>query len=175
MSLYHFAVPTITRALEALKEFVQKGEQWADEKGVPHSKILEHKFADDMKPFIFQIQTATDMAKSMLFRVGGEEKVSFEDNEKTFAELYARIDKTVALLNTSKPEKFLEPSKEIEMTLGPMDLKWPALHYVQFFILPNIFFHTTTAYDLLRNVGVPIGKGDFLGTQTFRDAVVRRN
>ena len=85
-----------------------------------------------------------------------------EDNEKTFSEFYDRLQKTIDALNTAKPENFVG-KEDAEVLMFNGKYKFTGLNYLQLFGLPNFFFHVTTAYDILRNQGVPVGKLDFLG------------
>lgn len=107
VSLYDISVPIVIRALEQLLQNLKKGEAWCESNNVEKTTLTEGKIAD-MLPLTRQIQFATDSAKGILFRVGGEEEVKMEDNEKTFGELYERIEKVLKLLREAKREKFID-------------------------------------------------------------------
>ncbi|EXJ54653.1 hypothetical protein A1O7_09994 [Cladophialophora yegresii CBS 114405] len=160
LSLYDTAVLPMIRVLNILSKILKKGEDFANTKGMPHSEILECRIAPDMKELPFQIQTVSDTAKFLAVRVGGVENQSWDDNEKTFDELQARIAKTIKFLEGVKREDF-EGKEGNEVTIR--DRKFNALSYVNDFALPNFYFHAVTAYDILRMKGVDIGKLDWLG------------
>lgn len=107
VSLYDLSVPVAIRALEQLLSNLHKGEEWCKSQNVPETTLTEGHISD-MLPLTRQVQFATDSAKGILFRVGGEEAVPMEDNEKTFAELYERIEKVLTLLRAAKREKFVD-------------------------------------------------------------------
>ena len=110
-----------------------------------------------------QVQIATDHAKGALARLAGRENVRFEDNEATFADLQARIAKTIELLETFKPAEIDgSETRPISMKIGSHDLSFDGMQYLLHFAMPNFYFHVTTAYDILRHNGVPLGKPDFL-------------
>lgn len=117
-----------------------------------------------MRGFIFQIQVATDMAKSCAARLSGTEVPKWEDNEQTFADVHARIKKALDFMATFKPEQFEgSDSRTIELKLRDRTMTFDGKSYLQGFVLPNFYFHMTTAYNLLRHNGLDIGKTDFLG------------
>ncbi|EME81040.1 uncharacterized protein MYCFIDRAFT_86443 [Pseudocercospora fijiensis CIRAD86] len=163
LTLYDLSVPILVRSLENLKGVLQKGEQWAKDNGKSESELLEARIVDDMKPLTFQIQTCSDTAKGILFRIGGEENTPMEDNEKSLADLYARIDATVKILRAAKKEKFSAPDTKCVVKMGPHEAEFTGIGYLQKFVIPNFFFHYATAYDILRSKGVPVGKSDYLG------------
>jgi hypothetical protein len=117
-----------------------------------------------MSPLTSQIPRASDSAKFVAVRVGGIEGVVMEDNEASFDDLQARIAATIALLETVRGD-MMDGREEDQVTLKTPNrsIEFKARDYVLHFALPNFFFHVTTAYDLLRHKGVPIGKTDFLG------------
>ncbi len=111
-----------------------------------------------------QVQRASDTSKGCAARLGGFESPRFPDEEKTFADLQARIAKTIDFLQSVKPEQ-IDGNEEraIEVKAGPATLHFTGVSYLQTFVLPNFFFHVTTAYDILRHNGVPLSKMDYLG------------
>ena len=168
-SYYQFTVPVFVNGLANLKAILEKGAAFAKEKGIDEAKLLDAKIADDMYPLIKQVQISCDNAKGSVARLSGKENPKHEDGEKTLEELYARIDKTVAFLETCKPEDF-DGARERKVTLPWMTegTYFEAPTYLQHFVLANFYFHYVTAYDILRSLGVVIGKTDFIGNITIK-------
>ena len=162
LNLYDIGVTPLIRTLNALSAILKKAETHANDQGIPHSELLEARIAPDMAALPFQIQSMSNSAKFIPVRIAGVQNLPMEDNEKTFAELQARITKTLEFLNAVKREDF-DGKDGIEVTVR--DLKMTALDYLTTGALPNFYFHATTAYDILRMKGVNIGKKDFLGVQ----------
>ena len=164
ISMYQASVPVLVRALTNLRNVLQKGEAHAAAKKIEPAVLLNDRLAPDMFALTRQVQIATDQAKGCGARLAGAEVPKYEDNEATFAELYARLDKTIDFLKSLKAEQF-EGSETRDIVLptrnGKMELK--GLPYLQFFVLPNVYFHCTTAYAILRHNGVELGKFDYLG------------
>ena len=162
--MYHAAIPGSLRTLSNLRGLIEKAEAWAKEKNVDEAVVLNARLALDMFPFVRQVQIATDTAKGMAARLAGAEVPSYEDNEKTFAELYDRIDKTIAFIKGFKPEQFDgAEGREVVLTFRGNSTHFTGLTFLTTRALPNLFFHTTAAYSILRHSGVPVGKNDFLG------------
>ena len=164
LSMYQASVPVFVRALSNLAHVLKKGEAHAKAKGVTDEVLLNTRLIPDMLPLVKQVQIACDMAARGAARLAGVEPQSFEDNEKTFAEVYARIERAIAYVQGFKPEQ-IDGSEErhihLKMRNGEMD--FTGIEYLQQFTLPNLFFHCTTAYDILREAGTDIGKSDFIG------------
>jgi hypothetical protein len=113
---------------------------------------------------IKQVQVATDMAKGGVARLAGQEPPVYEDNEKSFADLSARIEKTIAFIKTFKPEQINgTEEKEITLKMRSGEVKFKGQAYLQNFVHGNVYFHVTTAYAILRHNGVEVGKRDYLG------------
>ena len=160
ITLYDTALTPVLRSLKSLSNILKKGEAYANEKGIPHSELLEARLAPDMHPLIFQVQTAANTAKFLAVRVGGVANLVMEDNEKTFDDLQARITKTIDFLEAINREEF--DGKEVnEFTFR--DIPFTGLSYTNSFALPNFYFHMVTAYAILRMKGVDVGKWDYLG------------
>ena len=117
-----------------------------------------------MYPLIRQVQIATDMSKGGAARLAGLEVPKFDDNEASFADLQARIAKTIAFIESVKPEQ-LENSetRPITITIRKVDLQFTGQDYLLKWVMPNVYFHVTTAYNILRHNGCELGKPDFLG------------
>ena len=167
LSLYDISIPVFLRAFQNLSEILKKGEAFADENGLPHSELLQARLISDMAPLTAQIQRVSDTAKFVAVRLGGIDNVPMEDNEETFADLHARIGKTVALLR-ALPSDAMDGKEEAEVVLKTRDstATFTGRDYLLQFAIPNFFFHMTTAYALLRHKGVPIGKMDYLGRRS---------
>lgn len=163
ISMYEASVPVFRARLTALSNVLRKGEANAQERKIDEAVFLNARLAPDMLPLTGQIQIASDNAKGAPTRLAGREHVRFEDNEKTFADLQARIAKTIELLDTFKPEE-IDGSEDrvIEMKLGSREMKFTGMQYLLHFAMPNFYFHVTTAYTILRHNGVPLSKPDFL-------------
>jgi len=164
LTMYDAAISPLIKALNNLKRLVKKGEAYTQEKDIEASNLLHARLYIDMYPFINQIQIATDMSKGCAARLAGIAIPSYEDNENSFAELYARIDKTIAFLESIEPSAFEgSESKTIHIQIRKIDLEFPAIDYVFKWVLPNVHFHVTTAYNIMRHNGVELGKSDYLG------------
>lgn len=164
ISMYLASIPPILRALTNLRAILEKAAAHAEARKIEPSVLINARLYPDMFPLSRQVQIATDNAKGAASRLAGTEPPKYEDNESTFPELVARIDKTIALLETFKPGQ-IDGSEDKTITLPMHDrtLTFKGMPYLLDYVLPNIYFHVTTAYDILRHNGVEIGKKDFLG------------
>lgn len=167
-SMYQASIPIFIKALTNLKAILEKGEAYARAKQIDESVLLQARLYPDMLPLIEQVQIAADMARGGAIRLTGGEPESWPDNEKTFAELYARIDRTIAYLKEFSADRFdgAETRKVARKLRGELRT-FTGLDYLQQFVEPNLYFHSTTAYAILRHNGVDIGKLDFLGKLDF--------
>jgi hypothetical protein len=164
ISLYDISVPVMIKGLRDLSAVLERGRTFADETGLPHSELLQARLIPDMMSLTGQIQRASDTAKFAAVRVGLVENISLPDTEATFDEVSARIATTVNFLAKVPVEAFDgRESGEIVLPAPGGERTYTARSYILEFALPNFFFHTTTAYDLLRHKGVPVGKKNFLG------------
>jgi len=165
LSIYDTTIPPLQRALGNLAAILKKGEEFADARKVEHHVLLNSRLFVDMYPLTRQIQIATDMSKGAGARLAGVEIPKYEDNETSFADLQARIAKTITFLNSIKPEHLAgAESREVTITVRKVDLKFSGQDYLLKWVLPNVYFHVTTAYNILRHNGVELGKQDFLGS-----------
>jgi hypothetical protein len=154
LSMYDATIPTLTRTLRNLATILKIGEAHADAKKIEHAAFLNAR----------QVQIATDMSKGAAARLSGLEVPKYEDNETTFAELQARITKTIAFIETVKPAQLEgSESRDVTITVRKVDLKFTGQDYLLKWVNPNVYFHVTTAYNILRHNGVELGKPDFLG------------
>ena len=163
-SMYEATVPVLARALRSLRGVLQKGEQWAADKGVAPEVLLGTRLMPDMLPLSRQVQIATDMAKNAVGRLTGSALVPFADDETTFAQLYARIDRALGVVEGFSADQFAgAESRSVSLKTGGRDVTFQGAEYLAGFVLPNVFFHASIAYAILREAGVPLGKLDFLG------------
>ena len=164
ISMYSASVPIVTRMLGNLVHWIERAEAHAAEKKFDPAVLLGIRLAPDMLPFSRQIQIASDGAKFCVARLAGVEAPRFEDNETTLGELKARLTRTLEFV-ASVPAAQVDGSEDKDITIPRRDgntvMKGEA--YLKHFALPNLFFHVTTAYALLRHNGVPLGKSDYLG------------
>jgi len=164
-SIYEFTVPVFIKMLGGLKGVLQK----AKEHGGDEAALLNDKLARDMFPLVKQVQSATDNAKGLVGRVTKVEAPKFEDTETTLAELDARIDKTIAFLQTVKEEDFVDAANA-QVTLPWFPGKFmTGYDYAREYAIPNFFFHTATAYGIIRKNGVQIGKADYMNGIPLQD------
>jgi hypothetical protein len=175
-NLYTISIPPMIKSLTALSGILDKlGDHAAGKQlewhpaGMQEDALLQSRLISDQFPFIRQVQVACDNAKGAAARLAGVENPVFEDNEKTVAELKGRIDKTISFVNTIKPEQII--GKEgIEISLPFWNgKKMSGFDYVTQQLLPNFYFHVTTAYAILRSNGVALGKSDYMGDLPLTD------
>lgn len=162
-------VPVFTRSLKGLKQVLKKGKEYANEKHVSDEVFLKSRLAVDMFDLTKQVQVACDNAKGSAARLAGVEVPKMEDNETTFAELEARIDKTLAFLHTLTPEHFADAGKRTIVLPYFKGKHFIGHEYLESYAIPNFFFHVVTAYDILRHLGVNIGKSDYINELPLHD------
>lgn len=150
--------------LTNLDNIVSKAESYAEEKKIEPSVLLQSRLYPNMFNFIFQIQVTTDMSKSCAARLTGSEVPKWADYEETFADVHLRIKKAIDYMATFKPEQFEgSETRDIELNMRSGTLKFNGQDFLLNFVLPNFYFHMTTAYNILRHNGLDVGKRDFLG------------
>lgn len=164
ISLYQATVPTVTRALENLIGVLEKARASCEARKIDPAVMIGSRLAPDMFPLAKQVQIASDVAKGGCSRLAQVEIPKYEDDEKTFDDLIARARKTIDYLGTIKPAQ-VDGGEEriVRWKGGDTERAMPGQAYVTTWLLPNVFFHCTTAYAILRHNGVDIGKRDFLG------------
>ena len=164
LSMYQASVPVFRHQIMALAKILAKGEEHANARKIEPSALIQCRLYPDMFPLARQVQIASDTAKFAAARLAGVEAPSWEDNETTFAQLKERCEKTDTYLATFKPEQ-IDGSEERQVILKLRDnsVTFTGQQYLLGFATPNFYFHITTAYALLRQCGVEIGKRDFLG------------
>lgn len=164
ISMYHASIPLLTKMLGNLETIVDKAIAHAAARKIDDAAFVEARLFPDMFTFARQIRIATDMAKGAGARLAGIDIPKFDDNEKTLPELKARLRKAIDFLQTLTPAQIDgSENKTISLTAGGNSFTFKGVDYLQSWVLPNFFFHVTTAYNLLRHGGVEIGKMDFLG------------
>jgi hypothetical protein len=164
LSIYQLSVPTFLRGLEIAAEYCRKASAFCNQLEIAPSTLIDARLAPDMLPFAGQIQRLSDTSKRPTARLAAIEPPPYEDTERTFPELRARIEKTWGFLKSISPEQLdSAPSRLIESKLpwGGVE-HLPAEEYLLTRALPNFYFHLVTAHDILRHMGVSIGKRDYL-------------
>jgi len=162
--MYEITIPPLVLALNNLKHIIKTGKRYADARDIDHSVILNARLFPNMHPLINQVQIATDMSKGAGARLAGLAVPSYADNETTFEELLARLDKTTDFLETITPEQLAgAETRHIELMVRKSKRQFVGLDYLIRWVQPNVYFHVATAYNILRHNGVELGKRDFLG------------
>ncbi|MHB8534151.1 MAG: DUF1993 domain-containing protein [Sulfuricaulis sp.] len=164
ISMYQASVPVFLRMLDNLVAILEKGAAHAEAKKIDPAVLVNARLYPDMFPFSRQIQIATDVAAGGAARLSGMEPPKTPDTEATFAELIARVRKTIEYIKTFKPAQ-IDGSESRQVTLKVRDvmMTFDGQTFLLNRVLPNVYFHITTAYDILRHNGVELGKKDFLG------------
>ena len=164
ISMYSASVPVFKQLLSALNAILIKAESAINHDMDPEA-LLHARLFPDMFDFTRQVQIATDFAKSVTARLAGADVPAYEDNETTFSELQTRITKTLQFISSIPAEKIDgSEAREIITRPGtPKEKKFNGQSYLLHYGLPQFFFHITTAYAILRNNGIEIGKRDYMG------------
>ncbi len=164
ISMYQVSLPIFVRHLNGLAGCMKKAQALYAEKKYDESTLLSYRFYPDMFSFTRQVRAATDHARTCAALLAGLEAPKYEDNEKSLAELIARVEKTIAWLNTVKPEQIDgSEGKSVTVKMRDRELKFTGQELLLNRSMPNFYFHCTTAYDIMRHNGVEIGKRDFMG------------
>jgi uncharacterized protein len=164
ISMYQASIPTIVRALTNLTAVLEKGAAQLDARKIDPAVLVASRLYPDMFPLVKQVQIASDISKGGAARLAQVDPPAFEDNEASFPDLVARLRKTIAFLETLKPEQ-IDGSEDRTVTwqTRTSTKSMQGMPYLLNHVLPNVFFHVATAYNILRHNGVEIGKQDFLG------------
>ena len=164
ISMYDFSIPMMTRGLTNMSAILDKAAAHAATKKFDPVVLAQARLFPDMHPLARQVQIACDTAKGAAARLAGIEVPKHEDTETTFAELKARIAKTVDFLKSVTAVQLKDAeSRAIEIKFPNGSWKFTGLAYLTDFVLPNFYFHVSMFYALLRKNGIEVGKGDFLG------------
>src|SRR4051812_30359962 len=165
ISMYQASTPRFANILRNLSTILDKAEAHCAAKKIEPSALTTYRLYPDMFPLTRQVQIACDSAKGAVARIAGVEIPKHEDTEQTFADLKARIAKTIDFLE-SVPASKVDGSEEKEVVLQMRsgERRFKGLQYLMGHAYPNFYFHVTTAYNILRHNGVEVGKADFIGT-----------
>ncbi len=164
ISIYDLTVPVFSKMLPAFRGVLAKADADCAARKIDPQVYLRYRLAPDMFDFTRQVQIVTDQVKGGLARLAGVEVPSWADNETSFAELDARLAKTLAYAKTFEPGQFEgAETRSVELSFPGVTFTFIGQDYLLNFVLPNFYFHMTTAYAILRHNGVQIGKADFLG------------
>jgi uncharacterized protein len=164
INMYQAAVPTSSRALSSLAAILDKAQLYAEARKIDPAVLLNTRLSPDMLPLSKQIFIANDIAGGGTARLAGVEVPAFDGNDKTLAELAANTRHTIAYLEAFKPQQF-EGSEErtVSWQTRSATKSMQGMPYLLTHVLPNVYFHVTTAYAILRQAGLEIGKQDYLG------------
>jgi len=164
ISMHAFSVEVFANTLGNLSRILEKGLAHATQRKFDPAVLLASRLAPDMLPLTRQVQIACDIAKNSVARLAAQEPPRFEDSETSIEQLRTRIARTIDYLK-SVPASALEGSetRDIKVPAGERTLEFKGLDFLQRWAIPNVFFHVTTAYAILRHNGVELGKRDFLG------------
>lgn len=164
LTMYSAFIPVAIRTLQNLSAILAKGAAHCEARKIDPNAFLSARLYPDMFPLTRQVQIASDTVKGAAARLAGIEIPKYEDNETSFAELQARLDKTVAFLKTIAPAQIDgKEDADIVLSFPTRTFEFKGQAYLTGWVLPNLYFHTTTAYALLRHGGVELGKADYLG------------
>lgn len=164
ISMYQASVPRLANILGNLSNILDKAQAHIDARKIDVSVLMDYRLFPDMFPFSKQVQIACDKARSVVARLAGMDVPVYQDDEKTLAELKLRIAKTIAFIQSVPPEQ-IDGTEDDDIVL-PVTGKETCYKGMQLLLehsMPNVYFHTTTAYNILRHIGVAVGKRDFLG------------
>ncbi|MGV3742019.1 MAG: DUF1993 domain-containing protein [Burkholderiaceae bacterium] len=165
LSMYCASVQVFQQMLGSLSDILKKTEQHATDKKIDPQALLQARLFPDMFPLTQQAQIAADFAKGITARLAGADVPSYEDNEQSFAELQARISKTLAFIGQFTADQFSgSEQREIVLRPGtPREQRMNGQAYLLHYGMPQFFFHVTTAYAILRHNGIEVGKRDYMG------------
>jgi hypothetical protein len=162
--MYALSAPVFVRMLRNLEAVLDKGAAYAAARKIDPAVLVNARLFPDMFPLSAQVRIAGDFAKGAVARLTGNEPPKYEDNEASFDDLRARIAKTVAYVESFGPGQFADAAtRTVTMKMRGEDKSFDGQTYLANIVLPNFYFHLTTAYDILRHNGVELGKRDFIG------------
>jgi hypothetical protein len=169
LSMYQISVPVCIRMLGNLSAILKKAEAYAKAKNIDSTVLAGARLYPDMYPLTRQVQIACDVAKGCGARLAGKKPPRFADNESTIPQLIARIEKTLAFLRKFSARQIDgSEQKTITLEFPGETVTFTGAEYVQEFVLPNVYFHVATAYNILRHNGLEIGKRDYIDVRTAR-------
>jgi hypothetical protein len=163
--VYDLAIAPMLHMLKNLDAIVSKAEAHLDaHPDIEPATLVQARLYPNMRSFVFQVQVATDVAKGAAARLSGNTPPSWPDDEESLDDIHQRIRKAIDFISGFSPEDFDgAEQRDIELKLREETMRLSGTEYISSFALPNVFFHVTTAYNILRHNGVPLGKRDFLG------------
>jgi hypothetical protein len=164
ISMYQASVPRLANILGNLSNILDKAQAHVDARKLDVSTLMNYRLFPDMLPFTKQVQIACDKSRSVVARLAGLDVPVYDDNEKTLAELKVRIAKTIAFIQSVSPAQIDgTEDKEVVLKVAGKETHYKGMQLLLGHSLPNVYFHITTAYNILRHNGVEIGKRDYLG------------
>lgn len=164
LSMHSSSIPYFIRALNNLSAILTKGAEHAQENDIDPSILVTARLFPDMFPLSRQVQIACDVSKGAAARISGVEAPNHEDNESNFEELQERINKTIEFLNSVPADKINgTEEKTVKFQAGSFEIDFTGATYLSLWALPNLYFHVTTTYNILRHNGVVLGKLDYVG------------
>jgi len=164
ISMYQASVPRFVNILGNLSNILDKAQAHVEARKIDPVTLTSYRLFPDMLPMKSQVQIACDTAKGVVARLAGIEIPVYEDNEQTLSELKARIAKTIAFIQSVKPEQIEgTEDKEIVITRRDKETRYQGMQFLLGHAVPNFYFHVTTTYNILRHNGIEIGKRDYLG------------
>jgi uncharacterized protein len=164
ISMYAASVPAFRRYMTALSQVLDKGAAYAEARKIDPSVLLQSRLAPDMLPLVSQVRLVSDQVGRGTARLAGAELPKFVDDETTFAQLQDRIARTLDFIGGFSPTQIDgSEAREIVMAMRSGEVRFTGQDYLLGFVIPNVLFHCTAAYLILRHNGVELGKRDFLG------------
>jgi hypothetical protein len=164
ISMYQASVPRLINILSNLSNILDKAQAHIDARKIDASVLMNCRLFPDMYPFSKQVQIACDKARSVVARLAGMDVPAYEDDENTLADLKLRISKTIAFIQSVPPELIDgTEDNEIVLPVTRVETRYTGMQLLLGHSMPNVYFHATTAYNILRHNGIEVGKRDFLG------------
>lgn len=167
MEIYEITLPVFIKYLRSVQRWLDKAVAHAEQKKFDPEVLLQARLAPDQFPLLRQVTAACDTAKWAAAKLAGQEGPAHPDTETTLAELRTRLQTVISYLETFKPEDYVGAAERLCQHAWMQGKSVRGSDYVKEFVLPNFFFHVTSAYQLLRHNGVPLGKPDFLSRLTL--------
>ena len=164
MTVYDVAVPALLRGLSNLRHILQKGEELAEKKGIKADELMPLRVTEDMFPLVRQVQIACDVTKAGVARLAGVDVPSHPDTEARYDDLYARIEKVEAFVKSLDKQAFDgAEERDVRFRIKDTEYAFKGREYLMHYVIPNLHFHVSTTYGLLRREGAELGKADYLG------------
>jgi uncharacterized protein len=162
--MFDSSIPHLTHYLKALSAVLKKAEAHCAAKKIDPNALLNARLFPDMLPLTRQVQIACDFAKGAAARLAGVAVPSYADTEASFADLQARIAKTLEFVGSFKKDQYADAAtRSVTIKVAGQEMSMPGSDYLNSFVLPNFYFHVTTAYNILRHNGLELGKADYMG------------